>query len=134
MYVTKITVRNSTIDGKGVFTLEDITKGAIVWRFDPHRDQSLSPLEFEQLDARARAALSRVAYFSAQSHRWIYPSKEDPAQFTNHSETNNLSVVVDGSISEEPFFVANRDISAGEELTVNYTEFDARPGKVLEWE
>jgi SET domain-containing protein len=33
-------------------------------------------------------------------------------------------VVVDTDISTEPFFVANRDIMAGEEITNNYHELD----------
>lgn len=134
MYLTKITARDSTIHGKGVFSLEAIRNGAIVWKFNPAHDQSLSPTEFEKLDADSMSDLQRVAYLSPSSHRWIFPPNEDPARFTNHSEANNLSVIFDESISEEPIFVANRDICAGEELTVNYTEFDARPGKVLEWE
>jgi len=37
--------------------------------------------------------------------------------FVNHSKENNLDLV--GQI----FFVANRDISAGEELTMDYEQF-----------
>lgn len=46
------------------------------------------------------------------------------ALYTNHSGHNNLSVKYDISISEESFFIANRDIQEGEELTNNYYEFD----------
>lgn len=121
------------IEGKGVFSLEDITKNSIVWKFDPSHDESMSTAELDRLDEDAKTALLRVAYFSLKTNRYVYPPEDDPARFTNHSESNNLSVVFDESESEEPFFVANRDIKEGEELTVNYTEFDARPSKVLEW-
>lgn len=134
MYLTKISVQDSTIEGKGVFSLEDIKKDSIVWKFDPTHDKSLSPSEFEKLDADSKTALLRVAYLSNKSNRYIYPPEEDPARFTNHSETNNLSVVSDESISEEPVFVANRDIQEGEELTVNYTEFDTQPNKSNVWD
>lgn len=134
MYLTKISVKDSTIEGKGVFSLEDIKKDSVVWKFDPTHDKFLSPSEFEKLDADSKTALLRVAYLSEKSNRYIYPPEEDPARFTNHSETNNLSVVSDESISEEPIFVANRDIQAGEELMVNYTEFDTQPNKSHVWD
>lgn len=134
MYLTKITAKDSPIEGKGVFSLEDISKDSVVWKFDSSHDQSMSPAEFDQLDEDSKIALLRVAYLSKKSNRYVYPPEGDPARFTNHSETNNLSVVSDESISEEPIFMANRDIRAGEELTVNYTEFDTQPNKANVWD
>ena len=134
MYLTKISVRDSIIEGKGVFSLENINKNSVVWKFDSTHDESLSPLEFEKLDADSKTALLRVAYLSKKSNQYIYPPEGDPARFTNHSEANNLSIISDQSISEEPVFVANRNIQAGEELTVNYTEFDTQPNKVNVWD
>lgn len=60
---------------------------------------------------------------------WVYPPEGDPAEFTNHSMNSNLSVVYNKQVSPEPYFVANRDILAGEELTNNYHEFDAMTQK-----
>ncbi len=122
------------IEGKGVFSLEDIKKDSVVWKFDSTHDKSLSPSEFDKLDTESKTALLRVAYLSEKSNQYIYPPEEDPARFTNHSETNNLSVVSNESISEEPIFVANRDIKMGGELTVNYTEFDTQPNKSHVWD
>jgi len=135
MYLTKVSVRESKISGKGVFSLEDIKKDSIVWKFEPTHDKSLSIEEFDKLDDVSKTNLLRVAYLSSITNRWIYPPDGDSALFTNHSEANNLSVVFDKSISEEPVFKANRDIKVGEELTVNYLEFDNRPkDKVLDFE
>jgi SET domain-containing protein len=134
MYLTKISVRDSAIEGKGVFATEDIRKNSIVWKFDHTHDQSLSPDEFDRLDTSSKTELLRVAYLSPNSNRWVFPPDEDPARFTNHSEKNNLSVVFDDSISEEPIFIANKDIRAGDVLTVNYSEFDARTDKAHVWD
>ena len=135
MYLVKVEAKDSPIEGKGVFALEDIKEGTIAWKFDPSHDQSMSSEDFEALDDKSRTQLLRVAYLSKSSGRWVYPPNDDPALFTNHSESNNLSVAHDTAISGEPFFRANRDIRSGEELTVNYTEFDARPeDQVLDWE
>jgi SET domain-containing protein len=127
MYLVKIFVGESKIEGKGVFAAEDIKEGTITWKFDPSHDKVLSCEQFEALDDKIRKNLLRVAYFSPTTKRWIYP-----ASFTNHSIKNNQSVVFNESVSEEPFFKANRDIKNGDELTVNYSEFDSRPNELLE--
>lgn len=124
MYLIKVTAKKSSIHGKGCFTLEDIKSDDIVWKFDPNHDRTLTRAEFDALSDKNKKEIRRVAYISKHTNRWVYPPANDPALFTNHSKENNLSAVFNDSISEEPFFVANRDIKAGEELTNNYTEFD----------
>ena len=126
MYLFKTSIANSTIEGMGVFADEDIQTGSVVWKFNPNHDLSLSPEAFQELNADAQTEIRKVAYVSPTSSKWIYPPQGDPARYTNHSETsNNLSAVFDQTISDEPFFVANKNIPKGTELTVNYTEFDA---------
>lgn len=124
MYLVQVTVKESSIDGKGVFTLQDIKVGDVVWKFDPSHDKILTRAEFDALNQEEKKVLRRVAYLSKNTERWVYPPENDPALFTNHSKENNLSATLNTSISEEPIFVANRDIAAGEELTNNYHEFD----------
>lgn len=134
MYLVKVLIRNSTIEGKGVFSVDNIPKGTVVWKFNSTHDQSLSSEEFDALNDAERARLYRVAYLSPSSNRWVFPPDDDPARYTNHSTANNLSVVFDSSSSDEPIFIANRDIPGGEELTVDYTEFDGRPNKTHVWD
>ncbi len=125
MYLYKITTRESSIDGIGVFALEPISKGAIVWKYERDHDRSMTNEEFLKLDKDAQSELEKVGYISAMSGLWIYPPKDDPARYTNHHpEQNNLTAEVDQTISPEPFFRANRHIEIGEELTNNYLEFD----------
>ncbi len=125
MYLYKTEAKQSTIEGKGVFTLEHISKDFVVWKYEPIHDLSLSEKEFELLSEEKKKELEKVGYLSPASGTWIYPPENDPARYTNHSaENNNLSVVFDQTISPEPFFKANRDIVIGEELIVNYLEFD----------
>jgi SET domain-containing protein len=89
MYLVKIFVGESKIEGKGVFAAEDIKEGTITWKFDPSHDKVLSCEQFEALDDKIRKNLLRVAYFSPTTKRWIYPDPDDPASFTNHSIKNN---------------------------------------------
>lgn len=126
MYLKKVEVKTSGIEGLGVFAIEAITKGDIVWKFDPNHDHTLSAEEYDVLDDKTKMEIRKVAYVSPTTGKWVYPPKNDPARFTNHTgANNNLTTKFDPSISDEPFFVANRDIAPGEELTVNYVEFDA---------
>ena len=130
MYLVHVEVKDSAIDGKGVFATEPAKRGAILWKFDSSHDKSMSVEDFQNLSDTERAELQRVAYLSQYTNRWVYPPENDPALFTNHNPgNNNMSVIFDKNLSDEPIFVANRDINAAEELTNNYLEFDARPEK-----
>lgn len=126
MYLQKVMVKTSNIEGRGVFTEENITMGDIVWRFDAHRDRVLTQEQYELLDEAEKADIRKVGYVSPTTNLWVYPPEEDAARFTNHSEiNNNLTAKFDRNVSSESFFVAKRDIKQGEELVVNYFEFDA---------
>ena len=72
----------------------------------------------------------KTAYLSPWSGLWVFPPENDPAQFTNHSPNNNISVIFDENVSSEPYFIANKDIEVGEEITNNYHEFDEITQKI----
>lgn len=124
MYTVKVSVQSSKIDGKGVFASEAIKKGTIVWLYDPKNDLSATPAEFEKFDNTKKEWFYHSAYLSPWTGLWICPPKDDASNYTNHSNDNNLTVEYDEKVSPEPFFVANRDITIGEEITNNYHEFD----------
>lgn len=134
MYVIKVEVRDSVIHGKGVFTLEKVPKGKVVWQYTPAHDQRISIEEFKKLPKSEKNEFRHSGYLSPSSNLWVCPPKGDPACYTNHSNSNNLATVLDAKISDEPYFVANRDIKAGEELTDNYLEFDKISQKLkVDW-
>lgn len=124
MYIVPVTVKTSDIDGKGVFSDAPISKDAKVWLFKPGHDFTMSKQEYDRLSTNKKITLDKTGYFSPWTNLWVFPPEGDPAQYTNHSPKNNLSVVYDEKVSPEPYFVANRDIKANEELTNNYLEFD----------
>jgi SET domain-containing protein len=124
MYKVPVEVRESAIDGKGVFATADISKEARVWVFKDGYDLALTPQEYDALPPEQSSKLDPTAYLSPWTGLWVFPPEGDPAQFTNHSDKNNLTAKYDKDISSEPYFIANRNIAAGEELTNNYHEFD----------
>ena len=124
MYIKKVKVDESQIDGKGVFAQETIKEGEVVWIFKDGYDNKKTNEEFQQLAESEKRHLSHTAYLSPWSKMWVYPPYGDAAEYTNHSIDNNLGVVYDPAVSPEPIFIADRDIEIGEELTNNYHEFD----------
>jgi uncharacterized protein len=124
MYLVPIKVKKSSIDGQGVFACQDIPKGTKVWVYKDSHDLKYSKDEFEAFPTHKKELFHRIAYLSPWTGYWISPPPDDPACYTNHSSKNNTSVIFDSNISPEPYFVANRTIQAGEEITNNYYEFD----------
>ncbi|MEN9552234.1 MAG: hypothetical protein RI935_611 [Candidatus Parcubacteria bacterium] len=124
MYLIKTEVRGSTINGKGVFTLEAIKKGDVVWKFVKGADDKMTTEEYENLNDEDKKYIEKVGYLSPLSNMWVFPSKDDNAKYTNHSNVNNLTAIKNIELSEEIYFIANRNINLGEELTNNYHEFD----------
>jgi SET domain-containing protein len=124
MYVVSVEVSKSNIDGKGVFALEDIPAGKIVWLYNAGHEIKMTQQEYKLIPRSLKITLKNSGYLSPWSGFWVLPPENDPARFTNHSPKNNLSVVYDKSLSPEPYFIANRNIKIGEGLTNNYHEFD----------
>jgi len=135
MYLVPVSIKKSVIDGDGVFAESDILKGTIVWQYTDGHDKKMTKEEFDSLDDDIKNELQRVAYLSPTTNVWVIPPNDDPACYTNHEpETFNTSVIIDKNISEEPIFVANRDINRGEEITNNYLEFDENSdSRKFEW-
>jgi uncharacterized protein len=124
MYKVQVAVNNSDIAGRGVFARQNIVKGTMVWVFTHNNEIEVKVSAHDALPQKTKDRIDKTGYLSPWTSLWIFPPENDPARFTNHSRNNNLSVAFDKSISPEPYFVANRNIKSGEELTNNYHEFD----------
>ena len=96
----KVEVRQSTIHGKGLFALERIPVGAIVWAYDSKVDR-VQPIE----EPNGYSWRTNLGY--------VVPG--DNARFINHSNTPNLSTTPGLTPT-----IAARDIEPGEELTECY--------------
>lgn len=108
-----VAVRPSTIDGQGVFALEPIPR----WRkIGEIRGESISVME-----ARIRATRhERVMIVEISEDRAIdFHKSADPMRYTNHSCAANARLAV---IRGRVEFYALREITPGEEITVNYGE------------
>lgn len=101
--------------GLGLFTLQDIKHGELIWKFDDgfdlkFKESHLSFLHPEQADYIKKYAWreGNVIYLSIDNERFI-----------NHSRSANLV-----SSKSDTLVYAARDIQAGEELFIDYSTFD----------
>ena len=108
-----VQVAPSAIDGQGVFAAEPVPRRRKIGEI---RGESISVDE-----ARIRATRSeRIMIVELSDKRAIdFSRSPDPMRYTNHSCAPNARLsIVNGRVE----FYALRDITAGEELTVNYGE------------
>ncbi|MBX4189420.1 SET domain-containing protein [Candidatus Parcubacteria bacterium] len=127
MLTVKASAKSSPINGIGLFADEKISKGTIMWKYDPRFDISYSPEEVENFPPLQREQIDRYAYLSKVTGKYVYSM--DDSRFTNHSSQNPNEDVVQFPNEPETCGVANRDIEAGEEILVNYRLFDAHDEK-----
>lgn len=118
MLLVKTKLGQSKIQGIGLFADEFIPKGTLVQKFIEGVDLELTPEVIEALPGPAKKIFLHYAYRNKITHKYILNS--DDARFLNSSDTPNL--IGDESNKEDD--VAARDIERGEELTVNYNDFD----------
>jgi len=122
MLTVKASARPSKIQGIGLFADEKILKGTITWRFNSRFDILFDPEEVKKMSQQHQELIDRYAYLSITTGKYVYSI--DDSRFTNHSSVNdNIDVMI---VPGEPetVGVANRDIEEGEEMLVNYRDFD----------
>lgn len=119
-------MRIRSLDGRGLFAKSDIPKGMLVWINHTDGPMSQYPIltfdEVQSLPIEQKACI--LKYGSQLSDNTIQgPLTEkdamlDYANFFNHSCDPNVWPI------DVNHWEARRDISAGEELTIDYVTFD----------
>ena len=107
-------LRPSAIHGIGVFLLEPVRKGQLIWRFDSRIDQVISSHELEGMSQLGQEFLRTYSTFHAALDLWVLCG--DNGRHFNHSETPNTASL--GVAFGDD--VAACDIPAGAELTTDY--------------
>ncbi len=98
-------VRESPIEGKGVFALRDFKEGERVVKWER---KELSPEELEALSTH-----DRDRYVSLKDGKYLLSG--EPMRYVNHSCNPNTK-------PKDNADVAVRDIEAGEEITSTYRD------------
>jgi SET domain-containing protein len=114
MLVVDTELRPSLIQGIGVFLLEDVKKGQVIWHFDSRVDRVYREEELNSLPQRMQRFI-RI-YSTRHEETKLRVLCGDNGRHFNHSDTPN-------TISRGVTFgedVAADDLPAGTELTSDY--------------
>jgi hypothetical protein len=114
MLMVETELRQSDIHGTGVFLVEPVRKGDLVWRFDSRIDRVYSEDELASLPERMQRFLRTYSTWHEASQLWILCG--DNGRHFNHSDTPNTLSLGTGFGDD----VAAEDLPAGVELTTNY--------------
>ncbi len=107
-------LRPSSIHGIGVFLLEDVKEGDVIWRYDSRIDRIYCEDEILSLPPRTREFLRTYCTWHEAAQLWVLCG--DNGRHFNHSSAPN-------TISRGIAFgddIAAADIPAGTELTSDY--------------
>lgn len=114
LYKVEVKVATNPEMGLGLFTKEFIQKGTIVWEFIEGVDVKMDEEKFNKLNEVQKEFFKTYGWKEDDGY---YYSSCDFTNFMNHSYNSNLTIDGDYTISK-------RDIQIGEELFINYEEFD----------
>jgi uncharacterized protein len=110
-------VAPSSIEGLGVFVDEYVSRGSLIWKFNPKFDILVNEGELGSLPAHVQSFIARYSYphLEMAGHRVI---DVDNGKYMNHSLVPNT----DFRIFDRGY--ALTDLAPGDEITCNYHEFD----------
>ncbi len=112
----------SKIQGIGLFADQHISKGSLIWKFRPYFDLCVEKCKILSLSEPAKLQFLRYAYLNSQTNMYVLCF--DDARYFNHSDNPNCKTI-ESLDDKEGVEIAGKDIQKGEELTVNYKEYDA---------
>ena len=110
--------------GTGLFSGENISQGAIIWRYHPEYTRYITAEEYAKADAEKRSVLTHFAYpvhmeMGGHNYSGLF-LHTDNARFTNHSESPNVGL----AHFSKDVHIALRPIMKGEEITCDYRAYD----------
>lgn len=114
MLMVETELRPSAIHGTGVFLLEPVKAGQLIWRFDSRIDRIYSDAELADMPARLRDFLTTYSTKHDELNVWILCG--DNGRYFNHSDRPNTRSLGIGFGDD----VAGEDMPAGTELTSDY--------------
>ena len=114
MMLVDTELRPSGIHGIGVFLLQPVRKGEVVWQYDSRIDRVYSPGEIASLPDHVRRFLDVYSTWHEQVGLWVLCG--DNGRHFNHSDAPNT--ISDGIAFGRD--IAAADLPAGTELTSDY--------------
>lgn len=118
MLTIPVEIKKSDIHGYGIFAVDDIRRGAVVWQFHPGLDRSVNEYAVKYCEPVAQAFIRQRGYINPAAPDQIVLCM-DEAQFMNFPRPDQPANLELGGLQDgEHMLLAAIDIPAGDELTV----------------
>lgn len=117
MLLVRTEVRPSSVHGRGVFALDFIPCGTVVWVLDRDSTLTLTRAQWAVLSASESDDLSNAFRWHGFEERGSIVVDLDDARYVNHSQDHANLACPPG---RRDAMVTTRDVAAGEELLENY--------------
>jgi SET domain-containing protein len=114
MMMVETELKPSTIHGLGVFLIQPVRKGELIWRFDSRVDLIYTEEEIATLPVHVQCYLR--TYTTWHETAGVYVLCGDNGRYFNHSDA---PTTISNAISFGDDRAA-RDLAAGDELTSDY--------------
>jgi uncharacterized protein len=114
MLMVETELRQSAIHGIGVFLVEPVRAGQLIWRFDSRIDRVFSDAELREMPEQLQQYLRTYSTLHAELGLWVLCG--DNGRHFNHSDrpnTRSLGIAFGDDVAAE-------DLPAGTELTSDY--------------
>ncbi|WP_116090783.1 SET domain-containing protein [Sphingomonas crusticola] len=114
MMIVETELKPSGIHGIGIFLLQPVRRGDLIWQYDSRIDRVYTKDEIASLPPPMQAYLHTYSTWHAQTGLWVLCG--DNGRHFNHSETPNT--ISDGIAFGRDFAADN--LPEGTELTSDY--------------
>lgn len=120
VYKTEVKPATNPAMGLGLFASEFIPNQSLVWKYMEGFDIRFDPNRLNELNDTQRTHFTKYAWLEQMIHddKEYYYCNADLCGFTNHSKDANI-------FSRGHYTIAMRDIEIGEEIFIDYSEFDS---------
>lgn len=122
MLYVPIEVKPSLIHGFGVFAVNEIPKGRLIWRYQPHMDSRVRLADLRHQSEPSRRSIMHYGYVNPEKPEFVVVCG-DNSRFMNFDDPANTEVSKEMHYGEFDL-IACRTIRPGEEITVSF-ESDA---------
>lgn len=116
----------SNLHGIGVFADEDVPPLFCIVEASPLLDINLTSEQFNSLSKSEQEEIKHHGHFDKILNKWHVDF--DMIRFANHSNTPNIKQ----EYNDRGYYIVSlREIKTGEELTINYEDFEIKRKELL---
>jgi len=114
MFHVKVSVQPSDIHGDGLFVLEDVGEGQLIYTHEPDKQKVYTDQELANLPPKKQEEIRHFAP-KIDGERWVL--SHDEIVYCNHARPGNIT-------NKDDKLYATKELAAGTELTQDHAELE----------